>query len=233
MKLLKKISLVAALLLATTLYGYAQGLVPKDFHREHVQVIQHTGYTTAYNSVTRTPDWVAWTITAEKLAADVESRKGYDFQPDPQAKEFCPDTRAYSRSGYDRGHMCPAADCKWSADAMRESFYLSNVCPQINELNSGFWLALEKYTRRTAKQFGSVDVICGPIRYGDTVNTIGDCKVVVPDAFFRIMRYTDKSGKIRIKSWIVPNIAISEDTILHRYEVDIQDIEQQTGLKFL
>ena len=98
------------------------------------QILRRTGYTVSYNSNRRVPNWVAWCLTAERLTgnskrSDAKFHEDTDV-PEPRAVDF-----DYVRSGYDRGHMCPAGDNKWSAQAMDESFLFTNICPQAPQLN--------------------------------------------------------------------------------------------------
>lgn len=150
------------------------------------QILRRTGYTASYNSDRRVPNWVAWHLTPNRLTGDVK-RSGLAFQED----EEVPEPRAvhfdYVRSGYDRGHMCPAGDNKWSAVAMDESFLFTNICPQAPSLNRGDWNEMEQACRKWAKQYGDLYIVCGPIFYKGKTKTIGANKVAVPDAFFKVV----------------------------------------------
>ena len=96
----------------------------------------------------------------------------------------------YSNTGWDKGHMAPAADMKWSQSAMNESFYLTNICPQNHDLNGKDWHTLEKYVRDWALKYGRVWVVCGPYFYANNYGTIGNQNVAVPDGFFKaVLRY--------------------------------------------
>lgn len=150
------------------------------------QILQRTGYTVSYNSETKLPNWVAWCLTADRLQGEGK-RSNCKFHEDEQV----PAPRAthwdYVRSGYDRGHMCPAGDNKWSVQAMEESFLLTNACPQAPSLNRGDWNEMEQACRKWAKRYGSLYIVCGPILYKGKHKTIGDDKVVVPEAFFKVV----------------------------------------------
>ena len=114
------------------------------------QIIHHIGYTVSWNPVFLVPNWVAYELTADELIGS-EERTNH-FKPDPLVEGDPVVTRDYSNSGYDRGHMAPAADMRWSAQAMRESFYMTNICPQNHNLNAGDWKALEERVRDMAEQ---------------------------------------------------------------------------------
>lgn len=92
----------------------------------------------------------------------------------------------YTRSGYDRGHMAPAGDMKWSAKAMRESFYLSNICPQKPGLNRGIWKDLEEQARLWAKENGSLLIVTGPV-ITDDLKRLGKNRVGIPKTFYKVI----------------------------------------------
>ena len=112
--------------------------IPAPLTDRKEQILSRTAYTTSYNSDTRLPNWVAWQLTAEHTSGP-HKRGGIDFAED----EDVPEPRAtdwdYYRSGYDRGHLCPSADNKWSEAAQRESFLFTNICPQNHSLNAVDW----------------------------------------------------------------------------------------------
>ena len=119
------------------------------------QIIAHTGFVLSFNKELGQPNWVAWELTAEEAEGTVP--RADDFLPDPQVAEAYRVTTAdYRGSGYDRGHMCPAADMKWSYKAMNDCFYMTNICPQDHSLNAGSWSTLEKACRRWALREGSL-----------------------------------------------------------------------------
>lgn len=150
---------------------------------EDDDVICHVGYTTAYNHTTLTPNWVAYELTDKEAQGELPREDA--FAQDEMAKGRQADLSDYRGSGWDRGHMAPAADMKWSEQAMAESFLLTNMCPQNHTLNAGSWENTEKMGRRIAKQYGSVYIVCGPIYNERKFGTIGANKVAVPDAFFK------------------------------------------------
>lgn len=111
-------------------------------------ILKRQNYTLSFNKETNLPNWVAWSLDKKKLVEQV-SRKGFNFRPDPDIEKVdAVVTQDYAHSGYDRGHMCPAGDSRWSAQAMKESFYMTNICPQHPNLNGGDWHELEQSCRR-------------------------------------------------------------------------------------
>ena len=149
-------------------------------------VVEHTGYRLSYNKIHNTPNWSAWCLTAEHTDGPVErSRK---FWADPSIPQtYRVDYYDYKGSGYDRGHMCPAGDMKWSEDAMHDCFYMSNMCPQTGSLNSGAWNKLEMKCREWARNEGRLFIVCGPVydskRRHEQIGI--DHAIDVPEGFFK------------------------------------------------
>lgn len=165
----------------------SEGLeIPAPLKGGKEQILRREGYTVSYNADTRLPNWVAWELDASRLAGKA-NRKGIDFSEDEDVAEPRATKWDYYSSGYDRGHMCPAGDNKWSEKAMAESFLFTNVCPQAPNLNRGDWNEMENACRKWAKEYGKIYVVCGPILYKGKHKTIGDNRVVVPEAFFKVV----------------------------------------------
>lgn len=141
-------------------------------------------YTLSYNHDTKNPNWVAWTITSNHASGSVQRMDFRDDDDMPGPKGYLSD---YYNSGYDRGHMCPAGDNKWSEKAMEDCFLITNMCPQNNSLNRGMWNSIEQQCRSWAKKYGKVYVVCGPIYLNQQHRKIGKNKVVVPEAFFKVV----------------------------------------------
>ena len=158
------------------------------------QMLRRAGYTASYNKATKLPNWVAWHLTADRTTGPAK-RSGVDFQADMDVPAPRAEDSDYYGSGYDRGHMCPAADNKYSEKAMEESFLFTNMCPQNGNLNRGDWNEMEQACRRWAKEYGGVYIVCGPILYKGKHKTIGKNKVVVPEAFFKVVLRTGENPK--------------------------------------
>lgn len=191
------------------------------------QIIRHTGFTLSYNNNLRLANWVGYELTAEETDGDVERTDWFD--PDPYIKGIKVRHADYTHSGFDRGHLAPAADMRWSEQAMVESFYMSNICPQVHALNAGAWNNLEQRVRTWAKRDSAIIVVSGPI-VGENPMTIGDNRVAVPTHFYKVVAapYNDKPRGI---AFIMPNEDI--DAPLHKYAVTIDSVENLTGIDFL
>lgn len=201
--------------------------IPQQQRTKGITVVHHKGYTTAFNAKRQTPDWVAYVLTAEETEG-TQPRKDR-FVPDPDIASCRVTTSDYKNSGYDRGHMAPAADMKWSRQSMEESFYLSNICPQNRNLNKGDWNDLEETVREWARRWGSLCVVCGPVSSDEPKEWIGDAPVAVPQRFFKVLLRREGNG-YRAIGFLFANEAGSRP--LDSYAVSVDRVERETGLDF-
>ena len=191
------------------------------------QILARKGYTVSYNSSRRVPNWVAWRLTAAHLKGDTK-RSESKFHEDEDVAEPRAADADYMRSGYDRGHMCPAGDNKWSQRAMDESFLFTNICPQAPQLNRGDWNEMEQACRKWARKYGEVYVVCGPIFYKKRPKTIGKNKVAVPDAFFKVV--LKMKGEPKAIGFIYKNADGNRPK--GDYANSVDEVERITGIDF-
>ncbi|HJH77757.1 MAG TPA: DNA/RNA non-specific endonuclease [Prevotellaceae bacterium] len=191
------------------------------------QILKRTGYVASYNKTTLLPNWVAWHLTAERTEGSAK-RSDVDFAEDTEVPEPRATDWDYYNSGYDRGHMCPAADNKWSKKAMEESFLFTNMCPQNGNLNRGDWNEMEMACRKWAKKYGDLYIVCGPILYKGKHKTIGKNKVVVPEAFFKVVLRTGDDPQAI--GFIYKNT--SGNRPKDSYVNTVDEVERITGIDF-
>ena len=194
-------------------------------------ILKRKNYTLLFNEETNLPIWVAWRLDKQRLVEKV-SRKGYNFKPDPDLNPTqAVVTQDYAHSGYDRGHMCPAGDSRWCEEAMKESFYMTNICPQHPNLNGGDWHELEQACRRWAIE-GPIYIVCGPILYKQSSpKYIGKGhKVLVPEAFFKVILAGVENGNPKAIGFIYKNTAGNHP--LDAYVNSVDQVERITGLNF-
>ena len=201
--------------------------IPKTIRQRDETIITHTGYTVSYNHHYKTPNWVAWELTRQETTG--EEGRTNQFLPDPSLPEPRVETSDYTHSGYDRGHMAPAADMKWSKQAMKESFYMSNICPQNRKLNRDDWGDLEEKCREWAKKYGTVYIACGPIYDTSSPKRIGKHQVAVPDRFFKVVLIYNRKNPIAM-GFLFENKAHHQN--LKNYMVKVDQVEEETGLDF-
>ena len=162
--------------------------IPAPLNDRPEQVLHRKGYTTSYNATTKTPNWVAWHLTANHTRGPQQRHEEVFSEDEDIAKGQRATNNDYYNSRYDRGHMCPAGDNKWDKQAMSQSFLFTNICPQNHGLNKYEWNDLEILCRDWARKYGAVDIVCGPL-FNSTgeQKTIGRNKVWVPEAFFKVV----------------------------------------------
>ena len=192
------------------------------------KIVTHKGYTVNFNTVWKIPNWVAYELTTEE--AQGQESRGNDFASDPDIWDS-PNPDEYNNSGYDRGHMAPAGDMKWSKQVMQESFYTSNICPQNKNLNKGDWKDLEEHIRNLATKYDHIYITCGPI-VSSNYKTIGQSyfnQIAIPDAFFKaILRQNNDQWSAL--GFLMPNKAGHKP--LNKYAMSIDELEIITDMDF-
>ena len=201
--------------------------IPYRLDDSSSEIIEHMGYTLSYNNDFRVPNWVAYELLESEVITAYRSRED-EFTPDPLVKGRQAYDRDYVGSGYDRGHMAPAADMRWSSQTMKECFHLSNVCPQNHNLNSGAWNDLEKQVRYEARYYKSVWVVCGPIFEYNNPKRIGSNHVAVPDSFFKALLARREDGSYAAIGFIFPNEACVRN--LTHYAMTVDELEDKLGM---
>lgn len=208
----------------------AKGIeIPRFTRKRQSQVLVRLAYTTSYNKYMRCPNWVAWKLTADHTDGPYV-RKGYRFHEDmdvPYPRAYYEDYKG-SPYGMQRGHMCPAADNKWSDEAMDECHLLTNICPQYGQLNGGEWKDLEDACRDWARDYGCIYIVCGPIFYSDRPRLIGEHDIAVPDAFFKVVLRLGRNPQAL--GFIYPNDRCSGP--MSDFVMSVDEVEKTVGLDF-
>lgn len=186
----------------------------------------YNGFTVSFNKDNHTPNYVSWELLDTET--DGPAPRSNRFLTDYDV-EGCPQTSDYTRSGYDRGHMAPSADMKWSTEANADCFTLTNICPQAKALNTGAWKTLEQKCRLWARRDSALCIVAGPI-YSDSDNQrLGPTGVRVPSAFFKVIiaPYLQSPRGI---GFIYPNM--SSPGNMKDYSMTIDEVERITGYDF-
>lgn len=194
--------------------------------RENETYISHTGYSFSYNEQHEQANWVAYELTSTEVQG-TEERKDR-FKADPDVESGSATTSDYKKSGYDRGHLAPAADMKWSETAMLESFYFSNMSPQKPGFNRGIWKELEAQVREWASEDGTLYVVTGGV-LEDGLETIGKNEVSIPKYYYKvILDYNEP--EIKAIAFLMPNEKTDKE--ISDFVVPINKIEELTGINF-
>lgn len=194
------------------------------------QVIYHDYYTLSYREKHEQAEWVAYELKPEFISK--LNRKRPYFIYDSLVKTKSANYRNYKKSGYDRGHLVPAGDMRFSLNAFNDTFYTSNISPQNHDFNAGIWNRLEQKTRYWTKKYGTLCVITGGILEGE-LKTIGKEKVSVPELFYKIiLDYKPSIATNKIKAIAFLMRSKDSNEALYKFVVPIDEIEKLTGIDF-
>ena len=205
------------------------------------EIRKFENYTLCYRESYEQAEWSAYCLTEDELVKN--AKRSDDFRADPEITTGSATPADYKKSGYDRGHLSPAADFAFSEKAMSETFYMSNMSPQKGSLNRGIWKDLESKVREWAELYGRVYVISGPVleKPATEYKSIGENQVSVPEFYYKVILaplYADENDKaspedaqnIMMMAFIFPNEKC--EGTLDDYAVTVDEVESRTGLDF-
>ncbi|WP_158839390.1 DNA/RNA non-specific endonuclease [Polaribacter sp. L3A8] len=237
---------IISVVILIAVYGYEQflnseeenvvieaGKIPKATTNQYFlptsttnQVVHHQNYSLSYSEKHEQAEWVAYELKASDLSS-TNYKRPY-FEIDNAVKTKAAHWRNYKKSGYDKGHLCPAADRRFSKAAHDETFLTSNISPQEHQFNAGVWNRLEQKVRYWAKKNDGVFVITGGV-LENNLKTIGSESVSVPNQFYKLILDKTK-GKIKMLAFLMPH---KESNLpLYKFVVSVDKIEALTGIDF-
>jgi len=214
---------VLILLICSNLWSQSIGL---PYYTQSDQIIFHTAYTLKYSEQHEQASWVAYTLKSSYTSGNVGRTN--DFREDYKVKTGSASLSDYKGSGYDRGHLAPAGDMKWSSTAMSESFFMSNMSPQHPSFNRGIWKKLESSVRNWAVDNGEIYIITGPILTG-SYSSIGYNGVSIPNYYYKVI-LDYREPEIKGIGFILPNQ--KSKSSLQSFAVTIDEVENRTGIDF-
>uniref|UniRef100_UPI003F4E8613 DNA/RNA non-specific endonuclease n=1 Tax=Flavobacterium ovatum TaxID=1928857 RepID=UPI003F4E8613 len=191
------------------------------------QIVKHEYYTLSYDEKAEQAEWLAYQLKKEYLKNN-DFKRPY-FIEDPLVITGSASWRNYKKSGYDKGHLCPAGDMDFNQDAYNDTFYTSNISPQLHEFNGGIWNRLEQKVRYWASRYNRIIIITGGV-LDNSNRTIGSEKVVVPNYFYKIIFKSDKNSQPKMIAFLLPNE--KSNKALYEYVVSVDSIEKITGIDF-
>lgn len=151
---------------------------------------RYDAMTVNFNTAYRVPNCVSYVLTSDMVKTtdgpDAEIRRNYKFNRD-HSVAGCPEWWEYKQSGYDRGHMAPANDMRWSRQSMSDCFLMTNICPQDHNLNGGSWNKLEQKIHSWARTSNTLIIATGPIFNGTNKRIGQNSDIVVPSGFFKVV----------------------------------------------
>ncbi|HNY43563.1 MAG: DNA/RNA non-specific endonuclease [Bacteroidota bacterium] len=187
----------------------------------------HTHYCFVYSEKHEQSKWVAYIL--KDYMTESNAKRTDKFMTDPLVATGTANDNDYKNSGYDKGHLLPAADMSFDSIAMVETFYFSNMSPQAPSFNRGIWKNLETYVRTTSSKLGCIYVVTGPVLENDLEN-IGENKVSVPKYFYKTILYHSDTLTSGI-AFLIPNEKATDKDIFS-YTLSIRDLEKTTKLNF-
>ena len=183
------------------------------------QITHHNYYSLSYHEDWEQSCWVCYELTKASLVKPNVDRSNW-YMEDLKITSGSASYHDYSRSEYSRGHLAPAGDMAFNSLAMKESFLMSNMSPQIRNFNGGVWNELEQTVRDWAFDRGEIAVCSGPVFLDNNIKYIGPSKVAVPHAFYKACYDPVSNESV---AFVIPN-AVSE-VPLKEYAMTVDELE--------
>jgi endonuclease G len=190
------------------------------------EIVAHTAYTLSYSETHEQAEWVAYVLTADNAASELVERTD-DFREDSSVSTGSAALSDYSGSGYDRGHLMPAGDCRWDETVMSESFFMSNMSPQDPQFNRVRWRFLESQVRQWAIDHGGLYIVTAGV-LTDDLPSIGENEVAVPEYYYKVIVDMDITKGI---AFYMPNTNLN-DSQIQNFFTTIDSVEMHTGIDF-
>jgi len=187
--------------------------------------ISHFAYDLAYDELHEQAKWVFYKLDSSRINGPISRTD--KFKIDPLIETGSANHNDYRGSGFDRGHLAPAGDMTWSLQAMNESFYYSNMSPQVPSFNRGIWRKLESKVRSWVTDFDSIYVTTGPVLELN-LSSIGE-GVSVPKYFYKSLVGFRDSSAISI-AFVLPNEGSRKE--LQEFVISVDSLENLTGIDF-
>lgn len=206
------------------------------------------GFVSCFDKRTRNPDWVLEHLTKDKMDGPGD-RNNASFQEDSNlARRFRSKLDDFKGSGYDRGHLAPAANHRFTHRGLRDTFTLSNVSPQVGKgFNRDYWARFEKFVKDLVWNSDEVFVVTGPLYLPSQSRNGGQWRmnypligsvpqlIAVPTHFYKVvLTYGGKAGSnnYSVGAFVMPNAEIDPGTPLARFSVRLDDLESVSGVSF-
>ncbi len=204
---------------------YLEDYYPKT---ENDIIIQHRFFTLSYSEKDEQAKWVACELTQDRVNSFIAKRTD-NFREDKTVPRGSASIWDYKGSGYDRGHLVAAGDMTFSKTAMSETFFMSNISPQDRSFNRGIWKELEQQVRDWARANKHIYVITGPVLRKRENKKIGDNRVTVPHAFYKVILDLKEPVQKGI-AFMIPNE--KQTKRLEEFEMSIDQLERITNIDF-
>lgn len=190
-------------------------------------IIKRKGYVLSYDTSMLKTNCVYYLHTKEKNTKKFNRSNNFIVDSIFKGVNF---NNNYKQSGYDRGHLAPAGDMTYDSIAMKESFYYSNISPQLPSFNRGIWKKLEEQTRRWVENYDSIYIFTGTIFNNDSLQFIGNDSLPIPHSFYKIL-LNKKGNQYTSLTFEIPNH--SSNKALTSFITTIDEIEKKTKIDFV
>ncbi len=188
------------------------------------QIIDYTYYSICYDPQHRQASWVKHELNNESISGKQKRTNNYRFDPNLVDPVYSSD---YRGSGYDRGHLLPAADMKLNYKAMNDTFYMTNMSPQVPNFNRRIWASIEMHLRNLVRVHGRAHVVTAGV-LNSSLPTIAS-GVSVPRWYFKVAYFPESQIT---KAFLIENKTHANSAHPSDFLVTVDEVESLSGFDF-
>lgn len=165
--------------------------------------LEKGSFSVKYNVLLGIPQRVEWWVHDSDLGI-AKRQSSFRFRTDKECPKPRVNSGMYANSGFQRGHMCPAADRSASITRMKQTFIMSNICPMTPHINAGEWKKTEVLERMVAMKYGACRCIASPLFFPKDTAWMAKGKIAIPHAFIKVITVPNSRHFYRI--FIIENL---------------------------
>jgi endonuclease G, mitochondrial len=190
-------------------------------------LIVHNYFIVSYSRALKNPEWTIYKLKKDNILSTNSFRRR-NFTADPKLNNYTANSWDFSGSGYERGHMVPAEDMDFAEKAMEETFFMTNVAPQLPQFNRGIWKKMENVVRKNALLKSEITVITGSFFPEDSLTKIEN-GIAIPQKFYKVLFHRDSSN-ISAIAFVLPHEQSSGK--ISDYAMSVAEAEQKLNIIF-
>ncbi len=191
------------------------------------EIVLHSAMMIGYNELHEQPNWVVNIVNRDILEGTIGRTN--DFREDSLLKKGSSNLEDYWESGYDRGHLAPSADFRWSKKALSESYFYSNMSPQLPEFNREIWADVENVSRKWAIENEELYIVTGGVLKKGLPSIGVKNKISIPEAYYKVL-LDYKEPEVKGIAFLVPHKGMERSPT--EFLVSIDSVEKITGIDF-
>lgn len=216
------------------------GSLSNHYHSFEYKGTRYRNYSFGWDAENKVAHWVAYPLCKLYTVKNVDRTDAWNYDPKVPQNEQPVLFKGFYGSLYDRGHQLPSADRLCCYEANAQTFYFTNMTPQIDKFNQRIWANLEDKVRVISGKCDTLYVVTGCVISDDPsyANDNNRNNVAIPEAYFKALLYYNKSnssigvGGFQAAGWYLEHRSYATDNVDASMLKSIDELEELTGMDF-